>query len=100
MQKQRRKLFFIFWLISELFFVPDSYASTRRLWWVHPMNQQRGNGPRGEFHSQVQELWCYPNRFYQYFHMTVQKFDELLGMVTNSISKENMNWQHSISAEE
>ena len=64
------------------------------------MNQQRGNGPRGEFHSQVQELQCYPDRFYQYFQMTIQKFDELLVMVMKSIAKENTNWRHSISAEE
>ena len=74
--------------------------SAKRLWWVHPMNPRRGHGPRGEFHSQVQELQRYPDRFYQYFRMTVEKFEELLSMVKNRISKENMNWRNSISAQE
>ena len=45
------------------------------------MTQRRGVGPRGEFHAQVKELRKYPDRFYQYFQMTIAKFDELLDLV-------------------
>ena len=64
------------------------------------MNQHRGEGQQGEFHSQVQELRKFPDQFYQYFQMSTEKFDELLLMVKRQIEKENINWQSAISAEE
>ncbi len=101
MHRQHRRVIFLFWVILE--FVLSSggnFATSRRLWWVYPMNQQRGNRPRGEFHSHVQELQCFPDHFYQYFCMSIEKFDELLAMVKGRISKENTNWRGSIMAEE
>ncbi len=94
----------MFWLIQVLVEMicesEQGNETNHRMWWVHPMNQRRGVGPRGEFHSQVKELHKYPDRFYQYFWMIITKFDELLNLVKKQIRKENTNWWHSITVEE
>ncbi len=64
------------------------------------MNQHRGVGPWGEFHAQVQELRRFSDKFYQYFRITIVKFNELLSLLEQRIAKENTNYRSSISAEE
>ncbi len=78
--RQQHTVLLVF-LIFELFFVEESDSQLKRMWWVHPMNKIRGELGSGEFHSQVQELKMYPDQFYRYFCMPMNKFFKLLNML-------------------
>ena len=66
------------------------------------MNQPRGLPGKGEFHTQIQELKLYPDRFMGYFRMPMHKYFELLNCIKNNkkVAKQNTNWQQSIGVEE
>ncbi len=67
--KQRREIILMCCLIYQCFFADECNVVPARLWWVHPMNIVCSLPGKGEFHAQVQELKCYPNRFLTYFQM-------------------------------
>ena len=66
----------------------------KREYWVHPINQKREE--LGEFHQLCSELRQYPDRFYTYFRMTPDQFDELLLLLKPSIEGVGCNWRKSI----
>ena len=100
MHRQKKKAFLLILMLLEMLSNMEATQKQRILWWVHPMNQNCGKGLRGEFHSQVQDLKKYPNHFYQYFHMSKERFTDLLDSISNKIMKQNTNWHPSITAEE
>ena len=55
-----------------------------------------------EFHSQIQELKLYPDHFYTYFWMPLNKFFKLLNLLKKNtrVTKQNTNWWKCITAEE
>ena len=65
---------------------------------VHPINQSCQQF--GEFHTPYKDLRKYPDRFYTYYRMSTEQFDDILDQIEHLIYKLNTNWQHSISAEE
>ena len=46
------------------------------------------------------DLRKYPDRFYTYYWMSTEQFDYILAQIEHLIYKPNINWWHSISAEE
>ncbi len=90
------------WLMFHFIFEENIVCMPQHLCWVHPINQIHGQPGKGEFHSQVQELKSYPDRFYQYFCMPLSKYFELLNRLksSNLVTKQNMNWCNCIGAEE
>ena len=66
--------------------------------WVHPMNNRRFE--KGEFFVLYPELRRFEDQFFNWFRMSVQKFDYLLKMIERRIQKQNTNWREAISAEE
>lgn len=68
-------------------------------YWVHPLiNTKRLEC--GEYHRLCQELETYPERYFQYFRMSLDYFNKLHDMVANNISKENTNLRPAITSRE
>jgi hypothetical protein len=62
---------------------------------VHPINQRREK--YGELHKLCEELKSFPQRYFQYFHMTKEQFEILHSLIENKITKEDTNYRKSIS---
>lgn len=56
--------------------------------------------PEGQFHVMYHSLKEYPEKFFKYFRMSPQSFDELLNEIREDITKENTHLRLSISPEE
>lgn len=73
--------------------------SVHREHWVHPFNElQRENGEK--FKKFFTEIKNYPDKFFEYFRMSVSSFEELLELVRTEITKKNTFMRDAISAEE
>ena len=53
-------------------------TSRKRRWWTHPTLSHRLS--IGNFHSSFKNHRTYPEKFFQYYTMSVTTFDELLGL--------------------
>ena len=62
------------------------------------MNNRRFE--KGEFFVLYPDLRRFEDTFFNWFRMSVQKFDYLLKMIKRRIQKQNTNWREAISAEE
>ncbi len=65
-------------------------ANQRRAHWVHPVNQLRGE--EGEFSVHYKRLREFPDKFQEYFRLSVDEFDFVLRHIVDDISKEDTNW--------
>ncbi len=72
-------------------------ANQRHAHWVHPVNQLRGE--EGEFSVHYKRLREFPDKFQEYFCVSVDEFDFILRHIVDDISKEDTNWRRSIPAE-
>ncbi|XP_040195561.1 protein ALP1-like [Rana temporaria] len=74
--------------------------SRRRLrrYWVHPLTSQRLS--IGYFALMFGELRTHGDKFYNYTRMSVESFDELLGLVRGRIIRQRTNMRRCISEEE
>lgn len=66
--------------------------------WVHDINLERRT--YGEFHTLMPELRKDEKRFYIYFRMTSECFDEVLDLITDDIRKCDTNYREAITPEE
>jgi hypothetical protein len=55
---------------------------------------------KGQFHKIYENLRAHPNKCFNYYHMSVNSFDELLKLVGPSITYQNTKWGQAISPEE
>ena len=92
MQKQRlrRRILAVYILLTLQY--------ENRDFWVHPINKDRH--VKGEFFTLYQDLREYPEKFFRWYRMSIEKFDFLLGKLQPVLQKENNNYRDSISAEE
>lgn len=70
----------------------------RKKKWVHEINLERRQ--YGEYHTLMPQLRQDEKRFYIYFRMTSETFDELLDLIKDDIKKQDTNYRESISPEE
>ncbi|XP_047032739.1 protein ALP1-like [Helicoverpa zea] len=70
----------------------------RKRKWVHEINQNRRN--YGEYHRLCREILSHEDKFYAYFKMTQECFEELHSILCDKISKLDTNWRRSISSRE
>lgn len=66
--------------------------------WVHQINKKRQFF--GEFHHLCQELTSFEDRFYTYFHMSKDSFEELHNILQQRLFKQDTNWRRAISTKE
>ena len=57
----------------------------RKRMWVHDINSKREE--LGEYHKLVNELRQHPDKFYTYFRMSKEKFDEPMKTCTDITEK-------------
>ena len=69
-----------------------------RKYWVHPLNAVRMNV--GQYHTIMYDLRADDNKFFDYFRMSQNSFDDLLGMLEPHIKKRDTHMRTSISAEQ
>lgn len=62
------------------------YSRPCRRFWIHDTIQRRTE--LGEYHRLIRELEADDERFKQYFHMTKDQFDEILGLVDDKLAKQ------------
>ena len=66
--------------------------------WVHEINLERKDF--GEFHTLMPELKQDEKRFYIYFRIPSECFDEVLNLIKEDITKMDTNYREAIPAEE
>lgn len=54
----------------------------------------------GEFHTLHCDLRFNPRKFYDYYRMDIEKYENLVNLLRPQIQKQNTNFRCSISAEE
>jgi len=69
-----------------------------RVYWVHPLNAQRIT--LGEFHCLYSDMRQYPDRFFNYYRMSIKSFDELVILLRPRISETNSTFRETIGVEE
>ena len=69
-----------------------------RRMWVHPINNLRFE--KGEFFMLYLDLRKYEDKFFAWYRMSIRKFDQLLGIVQNSLRKQCTKFREPISSEE
>lgn len=83
--------------ISESFGLLSTPKRQRR-YWVHPYCSNREEMKRfTEFYSKIRE---YPDKFFKYYRMSIQSFDELLFKLRLSLTKQETTFRKPICAEE
>lgn len=70
----------------------------KRKCWVHNINKDRE--VFGEYTTLMPQLRSDPKRFYIYFRMTPDCFDEVLDLISNEIQKKQSNFRNPISPPE
>ena len=65
---------------------------------VHQILQRRS--VYGEYHHLVRELYFHADKFHEYFRMTEEQFENLLGLIESNIRKKNTNWKRAITPRE
>lgn len=69
-----------------------------RKYWVHPINEDRERS--GQFKHFFEKIRCYPEKFFDYYRMSISSFDELLEILRPFITKTTTILRHPISVEE
>ena len=69
-----------------------------RSMWVHPIYQNREE--HGEYFTLYREYRQYHDKFFGWYRMTVEKFDELFEMLEPILRKKGSNFREPICAEE
>lgn len=72
--------------------------STDRRYWVHPLICDRENS--GKFFKFYNDLRKYPEKFFDYYRMTINSFDELLQNVREQLKKNCTQLRVPITPEE
>ncbi|XP_050437787.1 uncharacterized protein LOC126843996 isoform X2 [Adelges cooleyi] len=71
---------------------------TKRQYWVHPLNVKRPQ--EGQFNITFMTLRAHPDKFFDYYRMSIQSFDELVLLAGQHIQKQYTNMRIPISPEE
>lgn len=78
---QRKRVMFAY--IVYKFFV----TKANRRYWVHPFTELRLS--RGRFATSFSDLRENPGKFYNYFRMSIQSFDELAAKISDGIKSQD-----------
>ena len=65
--------------------------------WINPLNNLRGD--KREFYSLYPNL-CHYKRFFKFYRLSVERFDQLLDLIGPQITKKYTNFRTPISPEE
>jgi len=75
----------------------DEPTTSKRRYWVHPLNSDREkNNNFLEFYGNIRK---HPEKFFEYYRMSVRSFDELLAKIRQHLTKEVTNMRNPLSPE-
>lgn len=75
----------------------DEPTPPKRRYWVHPLNSDREKNKNfSEFYGNIRQ---HPEKFFEYYRMSVKSFDELLAKLRQHLTKETTNMRNPISPE-
>ncbi|VVC35624.1 Hypothetical protein CINCED_3A004501 [Cinara cedri] len=80
-----------------LYAVVESQQKGKRIW-VRGINKKREN--YGEYHRLCRQLESHEDRFYLYFRMSQDSFEELYELILPRIEKKTTNWRKPIHTRE
>ena len=66
--------------------------------WVHPINNLRFE--KGEYFILYPDLRKFEDKFFNWYRMSMKKFDYLLKLIQRRIFRWNTNYRESVSTEE
>ncbi|KAJ8720825.1 hypothetical protein PYW08_006290 [Mythimna loreyi] len=66
--------------------------------WVHPLNSDRFI--HGKFYTRHHKVLNFPKKFFDYYRMSVQSFEELVSIVGPLIKKEDTRLRLAVPVEE
>jgi len=92
MNRQRVKVI----AVAEAFGLFDEPVERR--YWVHPLNKDREKSD--QFKHFFENIRRYPEKFFEYYRMSVSSFDELLENLRPHITKTTTTLRTPICAEE
>lgn len=92
---QKSKILEVLWLADEAGLLDEP---SERKYWVHPLIENRENSKK--FLVFFNDLRKYPEKFFDYYRMSINSFDELLQKVRESISKNYTQLRNPITPEE
>ena len=72
--------------------------AVHREFWVHPINHERHL--KGEYFVLYPDLRKWPEKFYRWFRMEIEEFDEILRMIEPKLRKQQNNYRESMGPEE
>lgn len=83
--------------------VADSFGylnppRSEREFWIHPFNLVRE--PSNRFFTFYGDIRKYPDKFFEYYRMSISSFDELLENLRPHITKKITKFRRPICAEE
>lgn len=70
----------------------------RRIHWIHPLNLERTS--RGLFHTLYDDLQLHGSKFFKYFRMSKNSFNELCDGIPDYIKKQDTIMRKSIRVDE
>ena len=82
-------------LALALMLVQLNYTVSRL--WIHPVNNMRFE--KSEFNGLYWGNYQYQDKFFNWYHMSMKQFDDLLGIIQRRIRKKNTNFRESVSPE-
>jgi len=83
--------------VTEALGLLDTIKSERR-YWVHPLNVEREK--MEHFKDFFKNIRRYPQKFFEYYRMSISSFDELLEILRPHITKTTTVFRNPICAEE
>lgn len=69
-----------------------------RKYWIHPINSSREE--LGQFDVFYENIRRYPEKFFEYFRMSIASFDELLHKIRPFTTKQVTTFRNPIDAEQ
>lgn len=69
----------------------------RRKYWIHPLNIDSQDDKT--FDLFFDSLKKYPEKFFNYYQMSISSFEELVDKVRHRLSKKNTTFRNSITVE-
>ena len=72
-------------------------SKINRKYWVHPLNSKRDE--ENSFLDFYDSIRIYPEKFFEYYRMSITSFDELLDTMRPHLGKQFTNMRKPISVE-
>lgn len=85
-------------LLAIAFLLSQPRKKRKRRYWIHPLNTKRLQ--QSQFYILHNKLRAHPEKFFDYYRMSINSFNELLNLIRKDITKKDTHLRLAISTEE